>query len=1220
MNNLKRFLFAFVLIGSFVKAQTVFIGPNINEKITLKTNTYIHIDGLTINPTADFNIVNNTISKLGTTSNTISSSINRSYYFNNSTASFTGSLKIAYQDSELNGETESDLKLVLFSSNQFFNQTTISSNTFSNFLVANVTNKSFNEITLFNNFNTAPTDIALSSHSVNENVATGTTVGGFTSTDVDNGDTFTYTLVSGDGSADNNSFSISGTNLLTAAELDFETKSSYSIRIQTSDGSGTYEKVFTITVEDLFEFALTSLTPATASNTVSLDLDITLTFDSPVKTSTLNASNIVITGKNTGIISGIFSGGETTSVVFNPTNDFKPGEVITVTLTSGLQNTSNASLTTPHTFSFTTKNASTATPFFTIGNIGQGFTTFNVFAADIDGDDDMDIISASNSTIKWFESNGASDPSWTANNIDTGIGLAHSVFASDIDGDGDMDIVSASMGDNTIAWYENDGASDPSWTTNDIDTNLNGAHSVYAADMDGDGDMDIVTASYANNTIAWYENDGTTDPSWTRVDIDTNRGFAHSVFAADIDGDGDMDIVSASGSGDHIVWYENNGASDPSWTAAVIDTNAPDARFVFAADMDGDGDMDVLSASYADDTIAWYENDGNANPTFTAADIATSADAATAVFAADIDGDGDMDILSASRNDNTIAWYENDGASDPSWTAADIDTDAGGANSVFAADMDGDGDIDIISGSSKITWYETESPNAAPSDITLSSSSVDENVTIGTTVGSLSTTDSDSGDTHTYSLVAGSGDTDNASFSISGSYLLSAASFDFETKNSYSMLVQTIDSGGATFTKPFTVIINNIDEDSDGDGITNNLDNCQSSANPNQADIDNDGIGDPCDPDDDNDGILDSSDNCRLTPNSDQEDSDLDGIGNACDSDNDNDGISDLDEIILGTDPFSSDSDGDGYDDGADVFPSDPLEWIDTDADGVGNNADPDDDNDGYLDNEDDFSLNAQEWLDTDGDTIGNNADPDDDNDGFLDQDDAFPLDSFEWLDTDKDGVGNNSDTDDDGDDYYDDDEIECESDPLSRWSRPDDFDRDLIPDCIDEDDDNDGCLDQDDLYPLNSYECLDTDGDGFGDNADWDADNDGVHDNIDAFPRDPNESKDTDGDGIGDNADPDINNDGFPEGRVFVSNVLSPQSGGLESNWKIINIEMYVYSIVQVFSPDGSIVFKDINYKNDWNGTHYKTGKALPTGPYLYQIYVGEKEEPLTGWIYIFN
>ena len=123
-----------------------------------------------------------------------------------------------------------------------------------------------------------------------------------------------------------------------------------------------------------------------------------------------------------------------------------------------------------------------------------------------------------------------------------------------------------------------------------------------------------------------------------------------------------------------------------------------------------------------------------------------------------------------------------------------------------------------------------------------------------------------------------------------------------------------------------------------------------------------------------------------------------------------------------------------------------------------------------------------------------------------------------------------------------------------------------------------------------------------------------------DDFPLDASESKDTDGDGIGDNTDPDINNDGFPEGKSFISDVLTPQSGGLESTWKIINIEMYPYSWVKVFSPDGSLVFKDINYKNDWKGAHYKTGKALPTGPYLYQVYIGEKEEPLTGWVYIFN
>ena len=125
--------------------------------------------------------------------------------------------------------------------------------------------------------------------------------------------------------------------------------------------------------------------------------------------------------------------------------------------------------------------------------------------------------------------------------------------------------------------------------------------------------------------------------------------------------------------------------------------------------MDGDGDLDIVSASWLDDTIAWYENDGAANPTWTAADIATSADGAFSVYVADMDGDGDLDIVSASYADDTIAWYENDGAADPSWTAADIATSADGAESVYVADMDGDGDLDIVSASfmdSTIAWYE----------------------------------------------------------------------------------------------------------------------------------------------------------------------------------------------------------------------------------------------------------------------------------------------------------------------------------------------------------------------------------------------------------------------------------------------------------------------------------------------------------------------------------
>ena len=65
---------------------------------------------------------------------------------------------------------------------------------------------------------------------------------------------------------------------------------------------------------------------------------------------------------------------------------------------------------------------------------------------------------------------------------------------------------------------------------------------------------------------------------------------------------------------------------------ANIDTNADGAHGVYVADMDGDGDMDIVSASQLDDTIAWYENNGAADPTFTAADIVTNADAIEAVF------------------------------------------------------------------------------------------------------------------------------------------------------------------------------------------------------------------------------------------------------------------------------------------------------------------------------------------------------------------------------------------------------------------------------------------------------------------------------------------------------------------------------------------------------------------------------------------------------------
>lgn len=104
------------------------------------------------------------------------------------------------------------------------------------------------------------------------------------------------------------------------------------------------------------------------------------------------------------------------------------------------------------------------------------------------------------------------------------------------------------------------------------------------------------------------------------------------------------------------------------------------------------------------------------------------------------------------------------------------------------------------------------SSNNIPTNITLSPTSVNENVAVNTTIGTLSTTDADVLDTHTYSLVSGAGDTDNGSFSIVGSQLRIQEIPDYEIQNSYSVRIMTDDGNGGQYQKAFTVSINDLGE------------------------------------------------------------------------------------------------------------------------------------------------------------------------------------------------------------------------------------------------------------------------------------------------------------------------------------------------------------------------------------------------------------------------
>jgi hypothetical protein len=233
-----------------------------------------------------------------------------------------------------------------------------------------------------------------------------------------------------------------------------------------------------------------------------------------------------------------------------------------------------------------------------------------------------------------------------------------------------------------------------------ITSTTDGARSVFAIDLDGDGDADVLSASSVDDKIACYLNDGSGAFSQPIV-ISTLADGASSVFAIDLDGDGDADVLSASSGDDKIAWYENFGFGFFG-AQQVITTAADGANSVFAIDLDGDGDADVLSASSGDDKIAWYENQGGG--VFGPQLVIMTPYAAKAVCATDLDGDGDADVLSMSPGNGALFYVFNDG----------VGNFSGGTISLFsppsalaASDIDGDGDADmLVALASEIRIYE----------------------------------------------------------------------------------------------------------------------------------------------------------------------------------------------------------------------------------------------------------------------------------------------------------------------------------------------------------------------------------------------------------------------------------------------------------------------------------------------------------------------------------
>lgn len=265
------------------------------------------------------------------------------------------------------------------------------------------------------------------------------------------------------------------------------------------------------------------------------------------------------------------------------------------------------------------------------------------------------------------------------------------VHAADLDGDGDADPISASVDDSQIAWYENlgDGHFGMSRV---IATDATGITTVFSADLDGDGDPDMLYASADSDIIAWYENTGAGAFGPRQIVCDTVDG-ASDVYSIDLDNDGDYDILSASRNDNKIAWYPNtgNGSFGPQ---QLISDQVGGALSVVAKDLSLDGLPDVVAVGSSSNVVGWFRNLGGG--TFSSLlTVSTEVDGLVDVAAEDIDADGWPDIVSASVNDHKIAWYRNLG--NGSFSTQNIASlQVYDAQSIFIAAIDDNATKDIL--------------------------------------------------------------------------------------------------------------------------------------------------------------------------------------------------------------------------------------------------------------------------------------------------------------------------------------------------------------------------------------------------------------------------------------------------------------------------------------------------------------------------------------------
>jgi hypothetical protein len=292
-----------------------------------------------------------------------------------------------------------------------------------------------------------------------------------------------------------------------------------------------------------------------------------------------------------------------------------------------------------------------------------------VWPVDIDNDDDFDILTERDWETRDYRltvwiNDGAQgfspqdllvDPSSTV--------CAREVSVADVDSDGDADIICQRLfeGQRVLAWLENQGA------LQFAEHPVGGEpYRHWAADADGDGDIDLFTGSSVNaeqpSQLRWWENDGNQGFTMHVIGAVTPPDVYVDINGAFINADGTLDLLTAvkvtGGARGRALWYENLGGG--AYIERVVAPVFSEVSAIDSADFDGDGYTDLVVNGYFGSTIRWYRGDGLGG--FSAATITSASRGTNEARPVDLDGDGDVDLLTQAFFQNDIVWWENLGS------------------------------------------------------------------------------------------------------------------------------------------------------------------------------------------------------------------------------------------------------------------------------------------------------------------------------------------------------------------------------------------------------------------------------------------------------------------------------------------------------------------------------------------------------------------------------